>query len=360
MLALAGLPLGLRFRFVDVSAGVPAAAVGEVIAGAFDDPDLLRRFAAGLAVATYEFENVPVAAARTVAERVPVLPPPAALEVAQDRLVEKSFFARLGIPTSPFEPVGSADGLAAAARRIGLPAVLKTRRLGYDGKGQRVLRSQADLAGAWEAMGGMPLLLERFVDFDRELSVLAVRGRTGETAVYPLVENRHREGILRLTLAPAPGLPPLLQSAAERHAAAALAALDYVGVLAIELFARGGELLANEMAPRVHNSYHWTIEGARTSQFENHLRAVLGLPPGSTALTGHHAMLNLIGSTPDPAAVLAVPGAHLHLYGKAPRPGRKLGHVTVTADSPAERDALLARLSTVIDTAGSHDRPPAR
>lgn len=191
----------------------------------------------------------------------------------------------------------------------------------------------------------MPLLLEGFVAFDRELSILAVRGRDGATAFYPLVENRHEEGILRLTTAPAPGLDPALQRAAETLAGRVLAEFDYVGVLAIELFQRGDELLANELAPRVHNSGHWTIEGAETSQFENHLRAICGLPLGATAPRGHVAMINLIGTIPDAAAVLAIPGAHLHLYGKAPRPRRKVGHVTVLADDP---ETLRRRVEAVI------------
>ena len=303
---------------------------------------------------TYEFENVPVAAARFLAERVPVYPPPAALEAAQDRLVEKTFFQKLGVATPPFAPVDSQADLDAAIAQIGLPAVLKTRRLGYDGKGQIILREPADAATAWAALGDAPLILEGWVPFERELSILAARGRNGETAFFPLVENHHRDGILRLSLAPAPGITPALQSAAEQIASRALAALDYVGVLAIELFqvTRGLEIggrgwtgasspvprpsslvtVVNEMAPRVHNSGHWTIEGAETSQFEQHLRAVLGLPLGATAARGFSAMVNLIGALPDPAAVLAIPGAHLHLYGKQPRAGRKLGHITLRAD----------------------------
>ena len=312
---------------------------------------------------TYEFENVPVAAARFLAERVPVYPPPAALEAAQDRLVEKSFFQNLGVATPPFAPVDSQADLDAAIAQIGLPAVLKTRRLGYDGKGQIILHEPADAATAWAALGGAPLILEGFVPFERELSILAARGRTGETAFFPLVENHHRDGILRLSLAPAPGITPALQSAAEQIASRALAALDYVGVLAIELFEVTGDeiqvtsgqepvdsvtrslshssLVVNEMAPRVHNSGHWTIEGAETSQFEQHLRAVLGLPLGTTAARGFSAMVNLIGALPDPAAMLAIPGAHLHLYGKQPRAGRKLGHVTLRADERGELEERL-------------------
>lgn len=348
MLALAGYPLGLRFRFLDPNPESPAGALGEFIAADYDDPDALRRFAEGLDVATYEFENVPASVADYLAGHVPAVHPHhAALAVSQDRLSEKQLFRRLGIPTAPFVAVDSEDDLARAVDEVGLPAVLKTRRYGYDGKGQFVLREAADVHRAWAALGGSPLLLEGFVAFDRELSIIAVRGRDGEIVYYPLVENHHREGILRRTIAPAPGVTASLQARAEESARAVLEEFDYVGVLAIELFQRGDELLANEMAPRVHNSGHWTIEGAETSQFENHLRAICGFPLGSTAPRGHAAMLNLIGSVPPREAVLAVEGAHLHVYDKAPRPGRKLGHVTVVAedaDLVAKRLGELERL----------------
>jgi 5-(carboxyamino)imidazole ribonucleotide synthase len=341
MLALAGYPLGLRFRFLDPSDGAPAGHLAELHAGDLEDEDVLERFADGLDVVTYEFENVPVASARLLAARLPVYPPPAALEAAQDRLREKTFFQGLDIPTAPFLAVDSEAGFRAALRRIGLPAVLKTRRLGYDGKGQVVLEAPKDAEYAWRVLGDVPQLLEGLVPFRRELSLLAVRGRGGETVCYPLVENHHRAGMLRLSLAPAPGLSAELQRQAEDHGRRVLRALDYVGVLAIEFFEVGGRLLANEMAPRVHNSGHWTIEGARTSQFENHLRAVLGWPLGSAAALGPSAMVNLIGSTPPPEAVLRLPGVHLHLYGKSQAPGRKLGHVTVVE---REESALRARL----------------
>jgi 5-(carboxyamino)imidazole ribonucleotide synthase len=349
MLALSGLPLGLRFRFLDPAPDAPAAAVGEHIAAPYDDEGALERFAAGLDVATFEFENVPAAAVDYLEAHVPAFPPRQALATAQDRVSEKECFRALGIPTAPFLPVDEREGLERAVEVLGLPAVLKTRRFGYDGKGQFVLRAVGDVERAWEALGGVPLILEGFVPFERELSILGVRARSGETAFYPLVENHHREGILRLSLAPAPALTPELQQAAESYAARVLEALDYVGVLAIELFQRGGELVANEMAPRVHNSGHWTIEGAETSQFENHLRAVAALPLGSTAPRGYSAMLNLIGEIPDPAQVLATPGAHLHLYGKAPRPGRKVGHVTLRADDSEVLAVRVAELRAAIE-----------
>jgi 5-(carboxyamino)imidazole ribonucleotide synthase len=342
MLALAGYPLGLHFRFLDPSPEAPVGRIAQRVTGEYTDQAALEKFSNGLELVTYEFENVPVEAARFLAERVPVYPPPAALEAAQDRLAEKDLFRKLGIATTEFTAVWNPRELEAAVKTLGLPAVLKTSRLGYDGKGQWILRTPQDVAKARSELPAVTLILERFVPFARELSVLAVRSRTGESAIYPLVENHHRNGILRLSLAPAPRLEPPIQRAAENAARRVLESLKYAGVLAIEFFEHQGELLANEMAPRVHNSGHWTIEGAVTSQFENHLRAVLGLPLGSTGPAGHCAMLNLIGELPDSSEVLAVPDAHLHLYGKSPRPGRKLGHVTLRAASP---ERLALRLS---------------
>jgi|YNPBryunderm2012_1023409.scaffolds.fasta_scaffold09784_2 5-(carboxyamino)imidazole ribonucleotide synthase len=352
MLALAGYPLGLRFRFVDPSAEAPVRYLAEQVVAPYDDPHALDRFSHGLRAATYEFENVPVATAHTLQRRIPVYPPPQALAVAQDRLHEKRFFAGLNIPTAPFAPVDDRQSLAEAVARIGLPAVLKTRRLGYDGKGQVILRTHADVETAWHALGKYSLILEGFVPFARELSVLAVRGQDGGIACYPLVENLHRNGILHRSIAPAPGLASQTQMLAETYARRVLESLEYVGVLAIELFEldessvppTGAHLLANEMAPRVHNSGHWTIEGAITSQFENHVRAVAGLPLGSTAARGVAGMINLIGRLPDATKLLALPDTHLHLYDKAPRPGRKLGHVTSCAVDAAE---LAERLAAV-------------
>jgi 5-(carboxyamino)imidazole ribonucleotide synthase len=361
MLALAGYPLGLHFRFLDPSPEAPVGRIATRITAQFTDHAALKKFAAGLELVTYEFENVPVEAARFLAEHVPVLPPPAALEAAQNRLNEKHLFQKLGIATTEFAVVSDRDTLDTALRQIGLPAILKTCRMGYDGKGQRILRSAEDVviaknelsaahtaarkrSGTEDTDQSAPFLLERLVPFTRELSILAVRGQTGETAVYPLVENHHRGGILRLSLAPAPQLGRAVQNAAEDAARRVCDALQYVGVLAIEFFEHEGRLLANEMAPRVHNSGHWTIEGAITSQFENHLRAVVGLPLGSTSALGSSAMLNLIGDVPDSAEVLAVRDAHLHLYGKSARAGRKLGHVTLRASSPEQLASRLGEL----------------
>lgn len=349
MLALAGYPLGLRFRFLDPKVETSVVPLAVYVQAAYDDERALRAFADALALVTYEFENVPVRSARLLAQHVPVYPPPRALEVAQDRLTEKTLFQSLGIPTSPFAPVHTLADLHQALEVIGLPAVLKTRRFGYDGKGQVVLREPSDVDRAWATLAGVPLIVEGFVPFEREVSIIAVRRRNGQTAFYPLVENQHCDGILRLSLAPAPGLTPDLQQRAEAKAQRVLEALDYVGVLAIEFFQLAGRLLANEMAPRVHNSGHWTIEGAQTSQFENHLRAILDLPLGSTQAVGHSAMLNLIGTIPPASDVLAVPDAHLHVYGKLPQPGRKLGHVTIRADAPELVEERLSQLRSIVE-----------
>ena len=315
MLALAGIPLGLAFRFLDPSPHAPAREVGELLVGQYDDPRLLDRLADGAAVVTYEFENVPVGAA----ERVGALPAAAALEASQDRLIEKRLFRRLGIPTPRIEDEVDT-----------YPAILKTRRLGYDGKGQRLVQT-------WEGPRRSHVLEER-VPFDRELSLLAVRGADGDTRFWPLVENEHEDGILRISRAPAANAP---QAEAEEYGSRLLDELRYVGVLALELFEVDGRLLANEFAPRVHNTGHWTIEGAATSQFENHLRAILGLPLGSTE-SRPALMVNLIGSLPERQRVLEIVGAHLHLYGKEPRAGRKLGHVTLLDPTEEEEAAVRA------------------
>ena len=346
MLALAGYPFALRFLFLDASADAPGAQVGPIITGAFDDPASLERLAAETDVVTYEFENVPVSALQAVAKTRPCNPPVEALRVSQDRLLEKELFGRLGVPTPPFRAVDSLADLRAAVAAIGLPAVLKTRRLGYDGRGQRYLRKSADVDAAWEAIGGVPLILEGFVDFDREVSIIGARSTRGETRCYPLCGNTHREGILRVTLAPATNAR--LQKAAERHLRRVMDHFGYAGVLTIEFFVQRGRLIANEMAPRVHNSGHWTIEGAVTSQFENHLRAILGMPLGDTKPVGHSAMVNFIGTMPERDRVLALPGVHHHDYGKSPRAGRKLGHATIVARTAAERDRTLRRLLRLV------------
>jgi 5-(carboxyamino)imidazole ribonucleotide synthase len=349
MIALAGYTLGHRFVFLDPSAESSAGHVGDLCVGAYDDEERLSELARKSDLVTYEFENVPVASARFLNELVPVYPPPRALEVSQDRLDEKRFFVKLGIPTPPFAPVSSRQELVSAVERIGLPVVVKTRRFGYDGKGQMVLREPSDVERAWEALGAASLIVEGLVPFERELSILAVRSRTGETRFWPLVENEHRDGILRLSIPKSDAWTPQLQERAERHAMEVLAAIDYVGVLALELFLKDGELLANELAPRVHNSGHWTIEGAETSQFENHVRAILGMPLGSTRMIGWSAMINVVGQLPPRERVLAVEGAHMHAYGKDAAPGRKLGHVTIRAQDRGELCEKIEQLLPVVD-----------
>ena len=369
MLALEGIPLGHRFTVLEGVPDPPAGAASEVVAAAYDDEAGLARVAEAADVVTYEFENVPAESAAYLAARVPALPPPVALRVAQDRLAEKRMFRALGIPTAPFHPIDGPDDVAEALAATGLPAVIKTRRFGYDGKGQVVARSQGE-ADAAVARLGAGLIAERFVAFDREVSVLAVAGRGGGRAFYPLTENHHREGILRVSYAPAAGVTqasgdaaspgpaetrgvvPSLQSEAERYAGLVLDRLDYVGVLAIELFQEGGRLLANEIAPRVHNSGHWTLDGADVSQFENHVRAVTGMPVRAPRLLGPAAMVNIIGRLPDLRAVAAIPGTHLHLYDKAPRPGRKIGHINVTGTDQAAVMEGVARVWELLPDAG--------
>lgn len=338
MLALAGYPLDIRVTTLDPGENTPASQVAPSIRADYDDLTAVGALADASDVVTFEFENVPVRAARTAAERSRLFPPPEALEAAQDRAVEKALFERIGLPVAPVRSVASIGELEAALAIVGLPAVLKTRRMGYDGKGQAVIRERDGAADAWRAVGEVPCIVETLVVFDREVSLVGARARSGATAFYPIIQNEHRDGILRVSR-PFPG-EPALQANAETHGRALMDALDYVGVLTIEFFQVGDELLGNEFAPRVHNSGHWTIEGAETSQFEQHLRAVSGLPLGPSGARAYSKMANLIGSAPDPATVTGIPGAHLHLYGKTPRPNRKIGHITVTAE---DQDTLHSR-----------------
>lgn len=349
MLALAGYSLGLGFVFFDTVEDAPAGQMAELKVGSYTDPAALRDFAQSCDCITYEFENVPVEAAQFLQQFCPVFPPPKALEVAQDRVAEKTFMRDLGIGVPAFFAISSAQDLQEATEKAGFPCVLKTRRLGYDGKGQYVLKSEADISPAWQALGQSGLILEAFVAFERELSVVAVRSAVGEMAFYPLVQNHHMGGILRKSLAPAPNLSPQLQAQAEAIAVRVLEKLDYVGVLAIELFEQEGQLLVNEMAPRVHNSGHWSIEGAETGQFENHLRAILGLPLGSVAPRGHSVMLNLIGVRPDFESVLRIEGGHLHWYGKQVKPGRKVGHITLRSEDLGLLVQRVSELEPLLD-----------
>ncbi len=352
MLAQAGRRLGgMKFRAFDPKPDACVAEFAELRVGDFGDAAALEAFGQGLQLLTYEWENVPVEATFRAGSRGAYLfPSPSVLGVTQDRQKQKELFCRLGVETAEFASVSSRRELQEAVGRLGYPAVLKTRRHGYDGKGQAIIRGEAELDDAWSRLGASPLILERFIPFQFEVSIVAVRSKTGEIAFYPLTRNFHREGILRWSLAPAPGADSRLQARAEAVALSALETLDYVGTLAIEFFvvagAAGERLLVNEMAPRVHNSGHWTQDGAMTSQFENHLRAGAGLPLGSTALISGEpvGMVNLVGSLPKQAAVEAVPGAVLHLYDKSPAPGRKIGHINVRGRDPAELGERMNRL----------------
>jgi 5-(carboxyamino)imidazole ribonucleotide synthase len=347
MLAIAAAPLGVKTLVVDSAADACAGQVAPLRVADWSDFAALERFAAEVDVVTFDFENVPADTAHWLAERVAVFPNPRALAVAQDRLAEKTLFRECGLQTPEFEPVDSREDLDRALARIGAPAILKTRRLGYDGKGQFRIKQLADAEAAWAALGANAhgLILEAFVPFERELSVVAVRTRQGDFRVWPLTQNWHTDGVLSMSLAPAPEAGAL-QERAEALARTLAERLDYVGVFALELFVKDGQLLGNEMAPRVHNSGHWTIEGAIASQFENHVRAVLGLPLGDTSARACSAMFNWIGELPDAAPVLNTVDGHWHDYGKQPRPGRKVGHATVCAPDAktlATRVAAIAK-----------------
>jgi 5-(carboxyamino)imidazole ribonucleotide synthase len=345
MLGFAARDLDIECRFLDPSPSPPAGVCGEIIQRPFDDAAALDELARTCDVITYEFENVPVAALQRIVQEVPVYPPIDALRQAQDRLYEKQLFTALGIPLPGHHAIGASEDCAVAADKLGLPMVIKTRRLGYDGKGQFVVRKPADIEKAWKTVGGQALIAEQWVPFDMEISAIGVRNAAGDIRTYPLTRNVHRDGILRTSQAPLEA--PDLEQKASGYMHQLLEHLEYVGVLALELFVRGDELLANEFAPRVHNSGHWTIEGSATSQFENHLRAVTGLPLGSTRSLGHAGMVNLIGEIPNAAHELAT--THLHDYGKTPREGRKLGHITVISETNAGRDELVDRVSAIVN-----------
>lgn len=353
MLALAGYPLGQRFVFLDTS-GSPSADIGQTLV----DPgqQQLQDFLDQVDVVTYEFEHLPVELVRQLEEHKPVFPSSRALEICQNRGLEKALFTRLGIPTPDYRLVNSAAELEAATRELGQngqrPVVAKSVTEGYDGKGQAVLRSPEQATAAWQAIGHKQLIVEAFVDFVREVSMIAVRGQDGEVVFYPMAENHHVDGILRYSLAPLPDLDESIQQQAEASIQALLQELDYVGVLTLELFQKAdGSLVANEMAPRVHNSGHWTQNGAVTSQFENHLRAVAGLPLGSTQALQPTCMLNIIARTPDLNTVLATEQAHLHLYGKQERAGRKLGHINLTAKDTKTLVSEVKRLAAQLPEA---------
>ena len=348
MLAQAGKPMGLEFIFLDPAKDACAAEFGEHICADWDDEIALRQLGQRSDVVTFDFENVPESSARLIESLCPVYPPPRALFKSQDRLREKTMMQELEIPVAPFQAVASRPDLIAAVEKIGLPCVLKTRRFGYDGKGQAVLRFQEDMERAWQMLGDNELICEGFVPFDAECSIIAARGKDGQTVYWPLTRNLHRDGVLAISMAPA--FDSALQRRAESLIQRLLDHLDYTGVMALELFLKDGELLANEFAPRVHNSGHWTINGARTSQFENHLRAICGLSLGDTENSLRALMFNLLGEMPayanqQEADQAPIPGLHWNDYHKTARAGRKIGHVTVTAESKAGLRARSAQLA---------------
>jgi 5-(carboxyamino)imidazole ribonucleotide synthase len=341
MMGLAGIPLGLEFTFLDPLPDACAGAVGKLVQAEFSDLSAFRRLAAGVDVATFDFENVPESSARVLQESKPVYPPPEALGACQDRLHEKNLLTSLDIRVPLYHPVSSRTDMLTGLDKLGYPAVLKTRRLGYDGKGQAPIRDQEDMERAWQKLGDHDLIVEAFVPFEQECSLIGARGIDGETRFWPITRNLHVDGILSLSLAG--GFDEGLQKAAEDMMCRLLDHFAYVGVLTLEFFLLNGQLLVNEIAPRVHNSGHWTIEGAQTSQFENHLRAITGAPLGSTSAICEALMFNWIGQLPERDRLLAIPGLHWHDYGKAARPGRKIGHATLTAHNQDEL-AVKARL----------------
>jgi len=349
MLALAGYPLGVRCLFLDRSAETPGAQVAPSLIGDLEDAARLAELAARSEVVTFDWENISGSALQPLEKITKVRPPRAALEVSQDRLAEKALFTKLKIPVAAHAAVESRQELVAATQQIGLPGVLKTRRLGYDGKGQFVLREAADIDKAWDAHSGLRLIYEKFQAFSREVSLLGARSAAGDIAIYPLSANTHAGGILRYGIAPYTNVQ--LERAAKLYLKRVMNALDYIGVLAIEFFVVNGRLVANEMAPRVHNSGHWTIEGCVTSQFENHLRAICNMPLGSTRALGHTAMINFLGKMPDLERLLAIEGLAFHDYGKEARPARKLGHCTILRRQSQERNLALAEALKLIEWA---------
>jgi len=342
MLAMAAARLGLRCQVFSPDPDSPAFdVVLHATCAEYADVEALELFANDVDVITYEFENVPAAAAMILAARRPVLPDRKILETTQDRLAEKDFVKRLGIGTADYADVSSAQGLRAAIARIGLPAVIKTRRFGYDGKGQAILRDGDDPDKVWEDLGTKSAILEAFIPFEREISVIAARSAGGQVECFDVTENEHRDHILKISRAPA-DIPDALAAQARSIAETIANALNFVGVLAVEMFVvqgtGGAKVLVNEIAPRVHNSGHWTLDGASISQFEQHIRAIAGWPLGKPVRHGPVTMTNLIGDDiNDYEQWLTVPGATVHLYGKgAPRPGRKMGHVTEVGAAPAK------------------------
>jgi 5-(carboxyamino)imidazole ribonucleotide synthase len=347
MLALAGYPIGVRCLFLDRSADTPGAQVAPTLVGDLQDAARLAELASRSDVVTFDWENISGGALKPLEKITQVRPPRAALEVSQDRLAEKALFGKLKIPVAAHAAIDSKAELIKATEKIGLPGVLKTRRLGYDGKGQFVLREAAHIDAAWDAIGGTALIYEKFQAFSREVSLVGARSAAGHTVFYPLSANTHGGGILRYSVAPFASVQ--LERAAKRYLTRIMNALEYIGVLTVEFFVVNGRLIANEMAPRVHNSGHWTIEGCVTSQFENHLRAICDMPLGSTRALGHTAMINFLGEMPDRERLLAIEGLAFHDYGKEPRPGRKLGHCTILKRQSQDRNRALAGTLELIE-----------
>jgi 5-(carboxyamino)imidazole ribonucleotide synthase len=362
MFALAACRMGYRVHTYSPEEDTPTGYVADVeVSASYTDLDRLRAFARELDVLTFEFENVPRAALDAVAEIVPIRPDAEALWVSQNREREKEFLRKVNVPVAGWAPVRTNEELVAAIALVGVPAVLKTAAFGYDGKGQVSIASAsaADASSAWASLGHVPCILEAFVDFQREVSVIAARGADGEAAFFPAFENEHSRHILDVTLAPAP-LSPFEEKQAREITRTILDALSYVGVLCVEFFhAEDGRLLVNEIAPRPHNSGHLTIDASVTSQFEQQLRAVCGLPLGGAELLRPAAMANLLGDLwergePDWGAALRLPAVSLHLYGKRePRKGRKMGHITALADAPREaRERALAARAALTKGSG--------
>jgi 5-(carboxyamino)imidazole ribonucleotide synthase len=362
MAAFAARRMGYRVLVLDPVAGSPAGQVADAqIVAPYDDPAALERLAAQTDVVTLEFENLPATSLDLLSRRVPVRPGASVLRVCQDRLAERAFLSRLGIPTAPFAPVTDAASLARAAAQVPLPGLLKTARLGYDSKGQHPVTTGDDLAAAHDALGGVACILEQQIDFAREISVIVARDQAGGTLTYEPAENVHARGILDTSMAPAP-IPAALRDAAADLATRIAQAIDLVGVLAVELFVtRDGRLLVNELAPRPHNSGHWSIEACVTSQFEQQVRIAAGAPAGDTRLLTPTAIANLLGDlwqrgAPRWDRVLALPDVHLHLYGKGDaRPGRKMGHLTATAPTAEEARSRVLQARLLL-TAESSER----
>jgi 5-(carboxyamino)imidazole ribonucleotide synthase len=349
MLALAGYPLGLRCLFLDRAADAPGAQVAPILLGGLEDAARLKELASQSDVVTFDWENISGAALAPLEKLTAIRPPRKALETSQDRLLEKALFTSLRIPVAAHAAVDTREDLVHATARFGIPGVLKTRRLGYDGKGQFVIRQPQDLDAAWNLMGAPGLIYEKFQKFSREVSLIGARSSAGEIVYYPLSANTHGGGVLRYSVAPY--VNPALERTARRYLKKVMETLSYIGVLTIEFFVVDGKLVANEMAPRVHNSGHWTIDGSVTSQFENHLRAICDLPLGDTRPLGQTAMVNFLGLMPDREKLLAIDGLAFHDYGKEPRPGRKLGHCTVIRSTLRDRNSGLAQALRLVEWA---------